>query len=290
MENNKTFGELFFETIDDNQYLNSLYGDILYNYALKVFGYTRRLKRNLSISDALRFADILSKSNHSTKAEKHKVWAQEIITMLNYVYPDNQEISYVAGSVLTSVGNYQGRNIIKSDFEGADAMEKIYLEYKKDYYTIPSAPDKQFMVAQKTAYDHFENLYYSYSAPTSMGKSFIMRMFIRQQILSGKRYNFAIIVPTKALINEIKIKITKDDLGELLHQKNYHVVTAAGDAVLDNWKVKDQNYIFVVTPERMLYLMINEPDIQLDYLFVDEAHKITGEDKRSPFYLMLASN
>ena len=289
MENNKTFGELFFETIDDNQYLNSLYGDILYNYALKVFGYTRRLKRNLSISDALRFADILSKSNHSTKAEKHKVWAQEIITMLNYVYPDNQEISYVAGSVLTSVGNYQGRNIIKSDFEGADAMEKIYLEYKKDYYTIPSAPDKQFMVAQKTAYDHFENLYYSYSAPTSMGKSFIMRMFIRQQILSGKRYNFAIIVPTKALINEIKIKITKDDLGELLHQKNYHVVTAAGDAVLDNWKAKDQNYIFVVTPERMLYLMINEPDIQLDYLFVDEAHKITGEDKRSPFYYQVVN-
>ena len=162
MENNKTFGELFFETIDDNQYLNSMYGDILYNYALKVFGYTRRLKRNLSISDALRFADILSKSNHSTKAEKHKVWAQEIITMLNYVYPDNQEISYVAGSVLTSVGNYQGRNIIKSDFEGADVMDKIYLEYKKDYYTIPSAPDKQFMVAQKTAYDHFDNLYYSY--------------------------------------------------------------------------------------------------------------------------------
>lgn len=289
MENNKTFGELFFETIDDNQYLNSLYGDILYNYALKVFGYTRRLKRNLSISDALRFADILSKSNHSTKAEKHKVWAQEIITMLNYVYPDNQEISYVAGSVLTSVGNYQGRNIIKSDFEGADAMERIYLEYKKDYYTIPSAPDKQFMVAQKTAYDHFDSLYYSYSAPTSMGKSFIMRMFIRQQILNGKRYNFAIIVPTKALINEIKIKITKDDLGELLHQKNYHVVTAAGDAVLDNWKAKDQNYIFVVTPERMLYLMINEPDIQLDYLFVDEAHKITGEDKRSPFYYQVVN-
>jgi helicase conserved C-domain protein len=289
MENNKTFGELFFETIDDNQYLNSLYGDILYNYALKVFGYTRMLKRNLSISAALRFADILSKSNHSTKAEKHKVWAQEIITMLNYVYPDNQEISYVAGSVLTSVGNYQGRNIIKSDFEGADAMERIYLEYKKDYYTIPSAPDKQFMVAQKTAYDHFDSLYYSYSAPTSMGKSFIMRIFIRQQILNGKRYNFAIIVPTKALINEIKIKITKDDLGELLHQKNYHVVTAAGDAVLDNWEAKDQNYILVVTPERMLYLMINEPDIQLDYLFVDEAHKITGEDKRSAFYYQVVN-
>ena len=124
----------------------------------------------------------------------------------------------------------------------------------------------------------------SYSAPTSMGKSFIMRMFIKEEILNGSKHNYAIIVPTKALINEIRIKITKEDLGEILHQKNYHVVTAAGDAVLSNWKDKEQNYIFVMTPERMLYQLINEPDIQIDYLFVDEAHKISGADKRSPFY------
>lgn len=78
-------------------------------------------------------------------------------------------------------------------------------------------------------------------------------------------------------------------MGEILHQKNYHVVTAAGDAVLANWKEKQQNYIFVMTPERMLYLMINEPDIEIDYLFVDEAHKITGVDKRSPFYYQVVN-
>lgn len=280
----KTFGEIYFEKIDDNEYLKKLYDDILYNYALKVFGYTRRLKRNLPIQDALRFADILSKSNHSTKTEKHKVWAQEIVTMLHYIYPNNSEVSYVAGSVLTSVGNYQGRNLISSSFAGTDALEKIFLEYKREYYTIPTDPDKQFMVAQKTAYDHFSDSYFSYSAPTSMGKSFIMRMFIKAQIVSGEKKNFAIVVPTKALINEIRIKITKEDLGDILHEKGYHVITAAGDAALANWKEKNQNYIFVMTPERMLYLIINEPDIQLDYLFVDEAHKITGADKRSPFY------
>lgn len=289
MEKKKTFGEIFFDKIEENDYLMKLYEDILFNYALKVFGYTRRLKRNIQIEDALRFADILSKSNHSTKSDKHKVWAQEIVTMLNYVYPNNTDVSYVAGSVLTNVGNYQGRNIIKSDFNGSDALEKIFLQYKKNYYTIPSAPDKQFMTAQKRVYDHFVKSYYSYSGPTSMGKSFIMRMFIKEQILKGVKKNFAIIVPTKALINEIRIKITKDDLADLLHEKKYHVVTAAGDAVLKNWKEKDQNYIFVVTPERMLYLMINEPDLQIDYLFVDEAHKLSGADKRSPFYYQVVN-
>ena len=209
MENyNNTFGETYFENIENNEYLVQIYDDILFNYALKVFGYDQRMKKNIPVTDALRFADILSKSNHSTKSDMHKVWAQEIITMLNYIYPEDKDVSYVAGSVLTSVGNYQGRNIIKSDFNGADALEKLFLEYKREYYTIPSEPDKQFMVAQKIAYNNFESMYYSYSAPTSMGKSFIMRMFIKEQIQNGKRYNFAIIVPTKALINELRIKIT----------------------------------------------------------------------------------
>ena len=280
----KTFGELYFEKIDSNEYLNSLYEDILYNYAQKLFGFSRNNKRQVSVESALRFADILSKSTHSTKADKHRVWAQEIITMLLYLEPENADVRYVAGSVLSSVGNYQGKAIVKSNFDGADLLEKVFLEYKKSYFTIPVDKDKQFMLAQKIAYDHFNDPYYSYSAPTSMGKSFIMRMFIKQQIVSGERKNFAIIVPTKALINEIRFKITKIDLGDMLSEYRYHLVTAAGDAVLTNWREKEQNYIFVLTPERLLYLLIHEPDIALDYLFVDEAHKITGKDKRSPYY------
>lgn len=280
----KTFGEIYFEKIDSNEYLNSLYEDILYNYAQKLFGFSRNNKRQISVENALRFADILSKSTHSTKADKHRVWAQEIITMLLYLEPENTDVRYVAGSVLSAVGNYQGKAIVKSDFDGADLLEKVFLEYKKSFFTIPVDKDKQFMLAQKIAYDHFDDPYYSYSAPTSMGKSFIMRMFIKQQIVTGARKNFAIIVPTKALINEIRFKITKIDLGDMLSEYSYHLVTAAGDAVLTNWKDKDQNYIFVLTPERLLYLLIHEPDIALDYLFVDEAHKITGKDKRSPYY------
>ena len=39
-----------------------------------------------------------------------------------------------------------------------------------------------------------------------------------------------------------------------------------------------------MTPERLLYLLMNEKDIQLDYLFIDEAQKLSGDDTRSPFY------
>lgn len=68
-----------------------------------------------------------------------------------------------------------------------------------------------------------------------------------------------------------------------LHEFQYHIITAAGDAALES-EEKNRNYIFIMTPERLLYLLINEKDIHLDYLFIDEAHKLSGADKRSTFY------
>ena len=42
-----------------------------------------------------------------------------------------------------------------------------------------------------------------------------------------------------------------------------------------------------MTPERMLYILIDDPELKIDYLFVDEAHKISSNDKRSVFYYKL---
>lgn len=281
-EKKKTFGEVYFSELNQNSYLKEIYEDILYNYALKVFRFTNRKKKEIPIEKALAFADLLSKSNHPTLADEQKMWAQEIITMLLYVYPEDQRVSYVAGAVLEAVGNYQGFDIAKSSYRGTDFLDRLTAEYKKDFYAIPGEDDKYFMVAQKMAFDRFTTDYFSYSGPTSMGKSYIMRMFIKQQILDGQRKNFALVVPTKALINEIYKKVT-DDLKKNLHEFRYHIITAAGDAALES-EEKDRNYIFIMTPERLLYLLINEKDIHLDYLFIDEAHKLSGADKRSAFY------
>ena len=278
----RKFGEAFFSELNSDTYLHKIYEDILFNYALKVFGFKKRTKRQIPVIDALTFADLLSKSNHSTLSDSQKMWAQEIVTMLHFLYPDNQTVSYMTGAVLANLGNYQGQKLINSSFNGIDALDRIFSEFKKDYLTIPADQSKHFMSAQKRVYDHLQDEYFSYSGPTSMGKSYIMRMFIKQQIISGSRDNFAIIVPTKALINEVRTKITTD-LGLSLKEFRYHIVTAAGDAAL---KVDDQSrqYVFIMTPERLLYLLMNEKDIKLDYLFVDEAQKLSGDDSRSPFY------
>ena len=281
-DSNATFGEVFFSELENDSYLLSIYNDILYNYSIAVFGFTRRKKKDIPIIDALTFADLLSKSNHSVYAETQRMWAQEIVTMLSYLYPDDGRVSFMAGAVLSNLGNYQGQAILKSSFDGVDTLDRLFSGFKKEYLTIPADPSKHFMSAQKKVYEHLSDSYFSYSGPTSMGKSYIMRMFIKQRVMEGKRENYAIIVPTKALINEVQIKVT-EDLGVSLQQYGYHIVTAAGDAAL---KLEDESryHIYIMTPERLLYLLINEKDARIDYLFVDEAQKISGGDTRSPFY------
>ncbi len=237
--------------------------------------------------DALRFADLLSKSNDPVKANAHKIWAQEIVILLNELYPEDTLIKLYAGDVFSSIGNHKGIEHINSEYQDITALERFFSEFRDDYLTIPAEPDEKFFAAQKTAYDHLTDDCFSYSAPTSMGKSFIMRMFIKNEVIHGAQKNYALIVPTKALINEVHGKVI-DDLGEngnlekinYLDRCNYRVVTAASDIALE----EEHNYIFVLTPERLLYLLISQPKVQIDYLFIDEAHKLSGKNSRAPFY------
>lgn len=274
-----TLGNALFADIDSNEYLNELYENILYNYSLLLFKSEQVALKDIELLDALRFADILSKSVHNKKSDTHKIWAQEIIALLDKLYPDNQTIKYYMGSVLAHTGNYRGLELRVPDYSSASVLERFYTEYNKGQVVIPAEPNKQFFRSQKKVYDHLTDDFFSYSGPTSMGKSFIMRMFIKEQVQKGAQLNFCLLVPTKALINEVTSKII-NDLKELLAEHNYRVVTSAGDLGLK----EKHNFILVLTPERLLYLLLSNQAFRLEYLFVDEAHKISSKDSRSAFY------
>lgn len=275
----KRFGDVLYRDIEKNTYLNELYDNILYNYSLMLFGNSKVAKRQIQISHALRFADLLSKSVHSKRSEKHKIWAQEIVALLNALYPENETIKFYIGSVLTNAGNYRGLGQYTSMFTGTDLLDRSYNEYVRKLMSIPADPELHFFKSQKVVYDELDKQFFSYSGPTSMGKSFIMRMFIKKQILDGKKNNFAILVPTKALINEVSSKVI-DDLKDMLAEKDYRMINSAGAIVLK----QKHNFILVMTPERLLYLLTEDKNFKLDYLFIDEAHKISSRDSRSPFY------
>ncbi|MDD4156531.1 MAG: DEAD/DEAH box helicase, partial [Candidatus Cloacimonetes bacterium] len=257
-----------------------LYETILFNYSMNLLGLPQR-KKPIKKEHALRFADILSKSYGQPNSEKHRAWAQEIIALLNAIYPDDAMIKAYATSVLANIGNYRGLQLIKSKYKNTSFLDELYQSFDLDYLQMPHQEDKYFFHSQKEIYDHLSDKSFSYSGPTSMGKSLVMRTFIKDKIMNNFKGNFAILVPTKALISEISSNIIKNDLQDELSNKNYKVVTS-GNSLF--FKQDNLNYIMVMTPERLLYTLISYPEMSIDYLFIDEAHKLSEADGRATFY------
>lgn len=280
-----TLGEEIYKDIGSNAYLNEIYANLLYNYSLRLLHlkeYKELPDRPVVLDDALRFADILSNSIGTKDSVIHKTWAQEIVAMLDVIYPSDPEnalVKYYMGSVLSKASNYRGRKIMAPDYEEKSLLEHLYIQYDLDVLALPTDPGENFFPEQKNVYDSFVKQHFSYSAPTSMGKSFLMRVYIEQQIRADVKNNYAIIVPTKALINEVSMKLIHELQG-LLEEKDYAVVTSAGSTALE----QKGNYVLVLTPERMMYLLMKDENLTVDYIFVDEAHKITSSDKRSTIY------
>ena len=95
-----SLGDVIFADIDRNPYLNELYENILYNYSLRLFQINKERKA-VSVPDALRFADVLSKSH----SDRHMTWSQEIVALLKETEPQDPAVDVYLNSVLTSTGN-----------------------------------------------------------------------------------------------------------------------------------------------------------------------------------------
>ena len=189
-------------------------------------------------------------------------------------------VKYYLGSVLSSAGNYRGlQSKIMEDFEIVDVMDGLYYCYDKSAMEIPGQEESYFFHDQQKVYSELDGKLFSYSGPTSMGKSFVAQTYIIQQIENGSQRNFAILVPTKALINEVRKNLI-DALQLKLRDTNYRIVTSSGDIALK----QQHHYIFVMTPERMNYMLTERDDITLSFLFVDEAHKISEVSGRNAYY------
>lgn len=276
-----TFGETLHWDLANDKYLQEIYENLLFNYALGLFDLKNIPAREVVLEDALRFADLLTKTIDHNNPDADKSWAQEMICLLNVTMPESPALSYITGNVYADASNYKGLQLASPEYASADLFGSAFHEFEKQYLKIPGsdAEDAQFFRPQKEIYDHLSEGSFSYSGPTSMGKSLIMRTFIKNRVMGEHRENFAIIVPTKALLNEIKSELIQS-LRELLQTKNYRVVSSARDLLLEG----SHSFIFVMTPERLLQLLVSRPDITVDYLFVDEAHKISSKGERSSFY------
>lgn len=266
------------DNIENDEFLQRKYKELLIAYSKSLFSeysekYTDEYRK------LLRYADMLSLS----EKEKHQNIAQQIVILLGSLFPNEEEIGFFKQNIYTNVSNFASANMLcnqEEQFDGSDILRDVEVEAHKIVNSIPDT-DKQYFDTQLKALNGIEsNQFYSFSAPTSMGKTFVITNFIRNQIKNGSKENFVIIVPTRALLSEIANKMI-NEFSDILGVGKHKVITAI--ASLQN----DENFIAVLTPERLYYALLKQPTVKYKYIFIDEAHKISDKDKRSIIYYKL---
>lgn len=280
MQEKMTLGESLIEKVESDGYFGEQYKELFTAYARSVLKCELPdNKESLNVEYLLLCADLFSKAEVKKDGEKYKLLAQEIIVLLDYLFPGDPMIKDYMGSVLSELGNFIGLSHANPQYRNNEILEEIRLHSLRKSLKVPGSDNESFLIPQKEIFSKLSESSYSYSAPTSLGKSYVMRAFIRSHISNHENLNFVILVPSKALINEVNAKIM-GDIEDLMEPENYRIVTTSNATALN----ADHNYIMILTPERFHHLMMLRPNMKIDYVFIDEAQKISQKDSRSIFY------
>lgn len=146
-----------------------------------------------------------------------------------------------------------------------DQIFKILWDYINENYNGDFTPT-QIDIIEKIE----NNQVYSFSSPTSTGKSYIFRYLI-----SFFETDIVIIVPSRALINEYYKKIS-----EIFNSKDTNVLTFV-DIINTNHAKRN---IFIITPERTKDLFNNRDKLNVGLILFDEAQLSDENNVRGMYY------
>lgn len=257
-------------------YLRNLIYKLETDYCRKFYTNSNQLRlNNKEILHLLRFSDILCRSKESI----HRNLSLKIISLLLEIkdISTSEYFRTIAANTLVKLGNFPSLPIIDSDkrYLKVDEIRNDYILKELMQESPLGAP---FTDAQYNVFEEMKKRnHYSFSGSTSFGKSFIFEAFTKYIIQEhNKADNIVFIVPTKALINQIGNR-----LKEIVDKLGYRVITTP---VIPRFFLnQDNKYIFVFTAERLISYFTQKDNPQIDYLFVDEAHKLLSKkDTRTP--------
>ena len=158
--------------------------------------------------------------------------------------------------------------------------------YFKDGLTVNSLKAKVFELFKETIQDSFgktftpvqadiyqgisEKQYFSFSAPTSTGKSYVLHSIIKEC-----EHDVVVVVPSRALINEYYIKVCEE-----IPDKTVNVLTAIEKINTAH----SRRTVFIVTPERCRELFKNPGLFNVDVFLFDEAQLSEQTGRRGMYF------
>lgn len=233
------------------------------------------LNEKINWNNILGIASILSHSESSEHLEAALRIAQ---TCLNLNNEESQKIA--AAVILESLTNIPAlklavkRDLIKENYE-----EELPLPFRFQTNRIKIENsilfEGQIISLNKFQKRVFEsaknNNSISISAPTSSGKSFILYQLLLDELKNNDK-TIIYIVPTRALISQVE-----DDLRSLLKRNNIENVNLT--TVPLNYNGNGETNLFVFTQERLHWYLLQSTNPKVDFLLVDEAHKIDNSNR-----------
>lgn len=133
-------------------------------------------------------------------------------------------------------------------------LEAIYNAYAK---TIIEETGHNFTPVQADAYNSIKKYTnFSFSAPTSAGKSYLF-----QELIKETKGDIIIVLPSRALLSEYLIKVKKLVSNETLVLQFIEIVNTK----------RTRNRIYIITPERGEELFKNIANLNLELILLDEA-------------------
>lgn len=178
-----------------------------------------------------------------------------------------RSVIFEASEKLRMFGYIKGQNKISANEFSEDDLYDIKHETIQNYYRSRVFSNNLLDKRQKQVVDKFmilENKRMLVSAPTSFGKTFLLREII---YLNRDRYkNILLVFPTIALLNE-----NTESINNLIQtfRLDYKVINNVYSGVSS-----DNKYIFILTPERTLKLLADNGNLKIDFFFFDEVYKI----------------
>ena len=178
-----------------------------------------------------------------------------------------RSVIFEAAQKLRMFGYIKGVNRIAQDEFEYDNLNDIKHSAIQNFYKSKVYSNNLLDKRQKEVIDIFMSLpqrRIMVSAPTSFGKTFLLREII---FLNRERYkNILLLFPTIALLNE-----NMDSINQLIQsiELEYRVVNNVYSGIDDTEK-----YIFILTPERALKLLADNANLNIDFFFFDEVYKI----------------
>lgn len=173
----------------------------------------------------------------------------EILSFLELYHPD------VFENYKNTILNYMA--VFYKETERATLKDVVFGQYRR---YLQESYQKDYTPVQANIIKGINNNNcFSFSAPTSTGKSYVFMNRIMDTI-----NDVVVVVPSRALINEYYLK-----LSDLISDKSVNILTFV-DKI--NTRFSHRN-VFIVTPERCRELFKQKNNFQVDLFLFDEAQQ-----------------